>query len=209
MLYDLPLGVKAVEGVGVNLRAEFTKGGTWIDLHMSVGTDQEHAAGQRQRLISLIEEIKTTVADTATVSHEQIESALADLTERIEAVDDTGYQKAIGILTTYLESQPLEKYRFTPEAIPWSTEKGLPETEAYMLNTAFLASQLQDELRASNDDRLYHAWLTVIKYYQHYTDPAQTAGKPWPTSAAIEGLIAKEKAGTLQQFASTVTILRK
>ncbi len=207
VFYDLP---QPLNGVSVNLRAEYCQGGTWVDLHMSKGTVAARAAETRRLLTALVEQIKPTTTDRTKVSKKEIEDATTKLTDGIEALDDDGFEKAAAILDKYLTvNSPLTTSLLAPKTHPWTSDRRASPRALEMLNIAFMASIVKDDLHGIKDGQLYSAWLQVIKYYQHYTDPAQTGGPVWAKIPAIEKLIARQKKGTLRQYAGDVPLLPK
>jgi hypothetical protein len=211
VLYDMPM---PKNGIDVHLRAEFSQAGTWIDLHMSAGVVNTAAAETRQRLTALLEKIRVNVSPSAFVTPTELEAALLDLTDRIEDVDDRGYEKAVAIFSKHLLNLPANAFPITREARPWSGDpaasaEASPTSAAAMLDIAFLASIVRDDLHKTKHDQLYRAWLIVIKYYEHYTDASQTKGATWKKMPALDELVLKKKNGQLREYAATVPLLKK
>jgi hypothetical protein len=206
VLYDMPL---PKGGVDVHMRAEFSQGGTWIDMHLSEGTSPKNAASVRTQFTDFLEKVKVSVDPSAFVSPKELEAALADLTDRIEGVDDNGYRQACGVFTKYLLDLPSGKYPFNPAVRGWVSDKDTVPSAAVMLDIAFTASVVKDEINGVKEEQLYHAWLVVIKYYEHYVDPAMAnGGVAWKKIPFIEDLVARKQNGTLREYSKTISIFK-
>lgn len=211
ILYDQPTALKEHKVAVINLRAELATAGTWIDIHMSKGTPAGNEEAVRKELIAIMERVQFEVAPGAIVTPQQLADAVADLTDRIEGVDDKGYEKALSMLARHLTDIPPDTYPISREAWPWLNDPKMVPGMEVMLETAFVASLVQDDLQHRTDDRLYRAWLVVLKYYAHYTniEHPRKGEIAWPRIAKLDELAEMDKTGQLRVYAQTLPLMRK
>jgi hypothetical protein len=147
----------------------------------------------RLSFIVLVVLLLVAFAGAEVPKDEDLKGALADLTTKVEAVDNAGFARATRIMVNALSSGvAASRLDFTADCLVWRPQQAAAASSADILLVALTAGVAQERIFGDPKLALYRGWQNVIKYYQHYHGEGDI-----PANDAVEKLIESEKKGAL------------